>query len=344
MGLLRRTPPPERRVTAFWDWWTREGARTSAAAIDALDPHRVAEEISRRVGAVDRRLAWEFAPGEVSDHLLVVTAEGDPALRALARQWLLHAPEPDGSWSFSDLRPPARAPEGIVLSAEDAPRIGFGQVSVAARRRGVRLDLVVHHPSFGELPPQARTRIAFLALDATLGEALVQCWVGTVETATEVPRDGLGLEALGAAVRELADEYVDADGHPAWLLLEAATDAVRGLASTVVPLDPLLAPHLTVHVGVVAEYAEQTDEGLPGPGSLDRLRALEDRLAQVLGGDGLLVAHETSAGRRVLHAYARSGAPLSARALSTALPWPEGRLRASVEDDPGWQAVGHLRA
>ena len=344
MAFLRRTLPPERRVADFWDWWTRKGARVSAAAIEALDPQRVAEEISRRVAAVDEGLAWEFAPGELSDHLLVVTAEGDPTLRDLARRWLLGAPDPDGTWSYADVRPPAQDPEGIVLSAEDAPEIGFGRVTVSARRRGLGLDVVLHHPAFAELPEQARTRIAFLALDAALGEAAVECWVGAVEASTVAPLDGFGLAALAAVVRDLAAQYVDADGHPAWQLLEANTPDGRGLASTLVPLNPLVAPHLTVHVGVAVEYADQTDEGLPGAGSLERLRDLEDRLVEVLGTEGMLVAHETAAGRRLLHAYARSRPSASPRELAAGLPWAEGRVRVSVDDDPGWQAVRHLRA
>lgn len=343
MPFLRRTPPPERRVADFWDWWRREGARASVASIEGHDPRRIAPEVSRRVDALHPGLAWEFGPGDLSDHLLVVTAEGDVALRALARQWLLAAPVPDGTWSYSDVRPPATDPDGIVLSAEDAPRISFGEVTVAASRRGVRLDVVVHHPAFAEIPEQARGQIAFLALDAALGEAAMECWVGGVETATTAPPDGTGLAALAADVRDLAGEYVDADGHAGWLLLETRTPSGRGLASTVVPLNPLLAPHLTVHVGVVAEYADQTDEGLPATGALELLRALEDRLEHLIGPDGMVVAHETAAGARVLHAYARAGA-VTSRALGAALAWAEGRLRVSVEDDPGWQAVRHLRA
>lgn len=344
MPFLRRTPTPARRIADFWDWWAREGARACAAALECRDPHRVTEDISRHVDALHAGLAWEFAPGELSEHVLVVTAEGDGTLRGLARQWLLAAPEADATWSFSDQRPPAQGVEDIVLSAEDSPDIAFGQVSVAARERGTLIDVVVHHPAFAELPTAARSRIAFLALDAALGEAAVECWIGAIETATQAPVDGLGLAALSTLVRELASEHVDADGNPGWQLLETATADGRGLASTVVPLDPLLAPHLTVHVAVVVEYADRTDEGLPGPGSLQRLRDLEDRLAGVLGADGMVVAHETAAGRRVLHAYARPGATASRRALAAGLSWPEGPLRVTVADDPGWQAVRHLRA
>lgn len=344
MPFLRRTPPPERRIAAFWDWWGRDGARSCAAAIEERDPHRVAEDISRHVAALHDGLAWEFAPGELSEHVLVVTAEGDPAMRALARQWLLAAPEPDGTWSYSDLRPPARDVEGVVLSAEDNPDIAFRDVTVAARRRGTLLDVVVHHPAFAELPERARAQIAFLAVDAAVGEAAVECWIGVVETATAPPLDGFGLAGLAVAVRDLAGEYVDADGRPTWLLLQSTSPSGQGLASTVVPLDPLLAPHLTVHVGVTAEYADRTEEGLPGPGSLDRLRQLEDLLTRLLGSDGMVVAHETAAGRRVLHAFVREGSAAARDGLASHLPWVEGPLRVTVTEDPGWQAVRHLRA
>src|SRR5215208_8431902 len=163
MGLFRRrVSEPAERIPEFWAWWAAQGADSCAAAIAAGTPDRVADEVSARVHAIHPDLAWELAPGQISAHTLVVTAEGSPELRPVARRWLLAAAAADETWSYDDKRAAAEDPEATTLSGgPGAPDIRFADVSVAARKAGTRLDVTVHHPAFPELPDDARLQVAF---------------------------------------------------------------------------------------------------------------------------------------------------------------------------------------
>lgn len=346
MGLFRRkTTDPADALRSFWEWWTTRGASLCAAAIADRDPGRVAAELSDRVQAVDPGLAWELAAGQVSEHTLVLTAEGNPDLRPIARRWLLAAPDADPTWSYDDHRGAAEDPEGIVLQGGDGmPGIGFRDVGIGARKAGTRLDVTLHHPAFADLPEQARLQIAFLALDAALGENDTELWIGTIETSTYPPIDGFGLLALRSLVADLRRESTDEDGRPHWALLQGEGPNGPVLAAARSPLHPIFGPMFTRHVAGHVPYGQQTEAGMPGPDVLDALRTLEDRLEATLGVDGLLVAHESSVGTRVFHFYVDPESGAVDRLAAVLDPWPDGDVRVRVTDgDPGWEGVRHLR-
>lgn len=342
MNLFRRKTAEPDRIAAFWAWWTAEGAGSCAAAIAAGDARRVVPVLGPQVQRIHPGLAWELAAGVVSAHTLVVSPEGAAELRALARRWLLAAPPADETWSYTDVRPRAADPESVSLGLEGGVPLSFGDVSVAAHRVGTRLDVTVHHPAFAGLPDGARGRVAMLALDAALGETAVELWIGRI-TATELaPRDAFGLGALRAFVEQMQGDYVDEDGAPSWHLLRGEGPGGPVVAMATVPLHPAVAPLLTHHVTVMASYADQTDDGLPAGASLDALRGLEDDLAELLGGDGRVVAHESSAGVRLLHAYVDGATDAPERLRRARLPWAEGTVEVRVDPDPAWDAVRHL--
>lgn len=346
MGLFRRkTAEPADGIHSFWDWWTSNGASRCAEAIADKEPGRVAAEITERVHAIDPGLAWELAAGQVSEHVLVVTAEGNPDLRPIARRWLLAAPAADPTWSYDDHRGAADDPEGIVLQGGDgAPGIGFKDIGIGARKAGTRLDVTVHHPAFADLPEQARLQVAFLALDAALGENDTELWIGAIQASTYPPIDGFGLLALRSLVADLRRESTDEDGRPQWALLQGEGPNGPVLAAARSPLHPIFGPMFTRHVASHVPYGEQTEAGLPGPEVLDALRDLEDSLEAALGIDGLLVAHESSAGMRVFHCYVDPESDVVDRLVAVLDPWPDGDVRVRVTDgDPGWEAVRHLR-
>ncbi len=88
-------------------------------------------------------------------------------------------------------------------------------------------------------------------------------------------------------------------------------------------------------------FAGQTPQGLPDPGSLGRLRELEDELTGRLPPYVLLVAHETTRGVRTLHLYADSDDPAVAGQVRDIVSgWPGSAVRPSP--DAGWRAIRHL--
>lgn len=345
MGIFRRNRQADGagRSEDFWDWWTRTGAALTADALARSEPSQVAEELSRAVGAIHPELSWELAAGDLSEHVLVVTSGGHPDLRAIARRWLLAAPPSDETWSYSDHRPPAADPEGIRLSSGEGAEIDFARISVTARLSGIRFDTVVHHPAFAGLPVESQLQAAFLALDAALGENDVELWIGHLETAEHGVIDGFGLSALRALVQDHTSRYVDQDGGPSWALMQGETSDGPVLASAQVPLHPVVAPHLSVHVAVLLPYRRVTEEGMPDDDSLASLRHFEDRLAGVLGKDGRIVAHQSSAGVRVLHVYVDETSDATRRITAAAAGWAEGTAEVQAMADPSWESVAHLR-
>jgi hypothetical protein len=333
-----------RAIDEFWAWWRAAGARESAEAIAAGDPERTATMLSRRVHAVDKGLAWELGPGSAgSEHVLTVTPDGNPDLRAVARRWRLAAPASDAVWEFSDTRRPAADVEGAALVL-DGVEIDLASARVAARVDGHAVDVTVHHPAFGRLPEQRRTMAAFLLLDWAVGEADVEAWVGAVATTTVTPLDPVPMTGLRAVVRQLRELNTDGDGNPGWVLLQGeGRNGVAVVAGVQVPLKAVTAPHYDTHVAIAVPYTEQTDAGFPGPAAFAAVRELENLLAERLGSSGRLVAHETSAGIRILHFYVDGTTPAAGQLRAAVTGWQQGRVRVDVAHDPAWKRVAHLR-
>lgn len=327
---------------AFWAWWTSEGASLVEAAIEAGTVVDLADAITERVQAVAPGLAWELGPGLAAQHRLVVTAEGNPDLRATARRLLLAAPEATGTWEYADARGAALDP------AEGGMRVGevdvdFASIRVGATRVGNHVDVVVHHPRMRELPEQARGTVMFISLDHTLGETECETWVGNVDAALDAPVDGLTLDGLRDLVAQVRADATADDGGPVWVILRGEVDGTPLMAMAQVPLAPSWAPHLDAHLSVDVPFAAATDDGFPTDATLDQLRALEDHLAERIGDMGRLVAHETGSGRRTLHFYVDSARPTAGVAEAAVQGWSQGSVVVTHAPDPGWHGVRHLR-
>ncbi|MBC9957470.1 DUF695 domain-containing protein [Yimella sp. cx-51] len=324
-------------IAQFWSWWIDEGMARSSTALADGDPGRIVADLTARVEAVAADLTWEFAKGDTSMHRLVVTADGDPHLRAAARRWLEAAPEGDVFWSYADARPPMLDLGGAQLEL-DGTTLALDQVRVGVHRSGTRVDVQVHHPSLEQLSPGARNTFCFLAVDAAVGELLTETWIGELEPAVAAPIDSFGLTGLRAVVRDLADEF---SGDNQWVALEGvgAGGPVHVLAR--VPLAAASAPTLNQCVMVVLTGLKG-ENGLPDDESRARVDTFRDHLVDRLEGQGELVAVLFAAGECLLYFYV-DGERTGAEQLRAAVRgWP-GKARVEVEDDPGWANVAHLR-
>lgn len=344
MRLFRRTSPkdPRQVVDDFWRWWVSEGAEGTARAIDEGSLEAWADELAARVDAVDPELAWELSPGATSRHVLVVTAEGDPAVRPTARRWRRAAPPPDAVWEYSDVRLPASKMDWTLTL--DGRALDADAVRALATSAGSSLDVVIHHPEMAQMAERTRDQAAFLLLDTALGEAAVETWIGTVRSSAAPVASGVDLSRLRKMVAALEAEHTNDEGEPSWAVLEATNQ--RGapvLALTRVPLRPMTAPHLDTHVGISLRFADVEESGLPGERSLTALRALEDHLIERLGDSGQVVAHETTTGVRMLHLYVDSTTPAVDQIKAALGGWAESRPRVDIAIDPAWDAVRHLR-
>lgn len=343
MALFRRraSGAPDDPVAMFWQWWTTEGRALAEQSIAGqLDPHSFAETMKSHVTSLGD-LGWELTSGETSEHVLVLTSEGNPDLRAVARRVVLAAPDADATWSFVDARPPLPDPEAAVVGTKGT-QVDFSQVLVSARMNNGRFDVAVHHPSFADLPEDGRIQITFLAMDAALGEVDSELWLGEVTPVEFPPLDGFGLKALRSVVHDLKGQRLDQDGHPGWAMLRGETPQGPLLAMARSPLHALTAPHLDTYVGVALPYSHHTEDGLADEGSLEPLRQFEARLERELGNSGQVVAHLSNAGVRTLHVYVDSTAGVLSTVKGLAKTWDQGKATVHEMHDPGWSAVSHL--
>ena len=351
MGLFRRRRDSAgaERVAAlarFWDWWSGAGA---AEVGGALEEGRIGDAtalVAARVHAVDPGLAGDLGPGTTSTHRLVVTADGDADLRPLARRWRLAGPPDDAQWSFADARPPVEQPRTyrVQLGAWDVDLV---RASAAARVAHAAVDATVFHPDFHHLDEGTRDVAARLLLDALLGEAAVETWLGEVRGTDIEPLDPVPLLGLRAVVRDLAAEHTDPDGRPRWILLNGtAADGTAVGAAARAPLRAATDPHLDTHVAVAVPYADRSPDGLPGPDSRRLLATLQQQVEEHLGDRGSVLAHESHAGVRLLHAYLDSTTDAMDRLGAVVAGWSEAGAAAGVSRpvrDPAWARVAHLR-
>lgn len=324
----------------FWTWWESAAGRID----DAIGSGTVdgwSDRLTEQVHAIDEGLAWELAPGLGARHQLVVTAEGDPDMRATARRWLRGAPAADETWEYADARQRVDSLDDLALTM-NGQEVSLSDVVVAATREGNHYDVVVHHRLFSEPAADSDKSVTFIALDAALGEFEVETWLGGVEVSATRPQGAVTLEDLRRLVDDLAEENLT-EGRPSWALLRAETEQGPVLAAARVPLASAVAPHLDHHVSVRIPYTDRTEAGLPVADTLDALRDLEDHLTGRLASSGELVAHETSDGVRELHFYIDGQTPAAAVLEAAVDGWSQGEVLVSTQPDPAWAVVSHLR-
>ncbi len=337
--IFSRRRDPSSGIRDFWAAWPALRARAEAAFAAQRVDHDLVHDVSERVNAIHADLEWEFSKGRTAQHAFIVSAAGDPALRALAHRWQLAAPAADATWEYHGAR---QAEPAMLDGAFEADGV---RAELSELRYGFALDeprheydVVVYHPAFVTMPEQDRLRLAYLSLTWLLGEDGVEIWIGTIDTTVAELDGALPGSALAEAVAALAGQF-DEDS---WAVLSTPeTAAVPRFATVQQPLKPARRPSYDTHIGVTLPF-RATGNGLPDQDSLDALRAFEDSLAPLLDG-AELIAHETGENVRTLHIYGDStrfaAKPLEKHAGS----WREGRAKVRTSTDPSWERVRHLR-
>jgi hypothetical protein len=327
MRFFRRDPDPAQGIEAFWRWWaTARDPLADAIATETLD--RWVEPISQHVKAIDAGLAWELAKGTSSAHMLVVTPEGDLAVRPRAMAWLAAAPPADATWEYHAARQPG--PLGTLRFGDlDIDLAEFRAIAGWDEGRE-RLDVKLWHPALAGAPQGARLRGAFLFLDNLLGEEGVERWIGEIDVLDD-PTGGRTPDELRAEVERRAAE---ATGE-SWVLatMEDGRDqAVCVLNLAVKPIDhPTCSSHLQVTVALGLEQLAGADE------TTAALDAAEDALTEDLRPLG--VAHlgrVTRRRERDMHWMVAE--PDAAREVARA--WATSHRdwspRIEVRPDPRW--------
>jgi Family of unknown function (DUF695) len=329
MRFFRRSDAPdEAPIQHFWTWWAAARDRI-AASIEAGTAHELVKEISDRVARIDTGLAWELAPGATARHALVVTPEGNPALRPKALGWLASAPPVDATWEYHASR---QAGELLTLEAGGL-RVDLNEFRAIAswNEDRQRVDVKLWHPALEAAPEGTRIQVAFLFLDALLGEDGVERWVGEI--------DVLDAPITGRSPSELRDE-VDRQAAQAtgesWSL-STRTDR-RGEEAIVVANVAIKSIDFPYHQHHALVTVPTGSEALAGNAAeSDALNAAEDRLTEAMAGaSGVYVGRVTERRRRLIHFVCRDPGP----AKETAEAWARDERRfqptVQVRPDPSW--------
>ncbi len=328
----RRKPDPGAAIDAFWTWWATARPRAERL-IDGGSDDRLVDEISEAVSAIHPELQWEFTAGSSSAHLLVVSAAGDPELRALAERWRRAGPAPDGTFGYASARQGNRdALDGTLSIAGHQLELADLRFSPEEDEDLDCLHVNVWHPVFPSMPEGARDQVAFLSLDWLLGEDVVEVWIGRIEA---TPRPG-GLTGAQLAV-EVAALIPD---EPRWRTMSGELGGKPIIALAQTHLSPARWPGYDLHIRLDVPYRSRDEHGFPDQPTLDALYALEDHVSAHADG-AVVVAHETSDGVRTTHLYADR--PAATHALEPLIAsWQDGRVRMTVTPDPRWEQVAHL--
>ncbi len=292
--------------------------------------------LSEHVSAIDDRLDWEFGPGERAAHHLCLSSKGDPVLRVVVERWRRSAPTEDATWEFYGARR-ANPRGGLQLDIGDhhlvLDELALGLEEDSAKER---IHLVVDHPQFAVMADDdLKLRIAFIALDNTLGEDDVERWIGGVELARGPLSESVTLPQLSARVRAFAaratgDRWAllkgTFDGAPLFVLINTAIKRIDHLV-------------LDTHVQAIITIAHPTSEGLTDNDEAAALNAMEDELQAMLGAEAVHVARETSRGKRTLHFHVMEGGPSAAIFAHWRARHPDYAIELTVEHDPRWQIL-----
>lgn len=337
MALFKKTTvPSDPPIAEFWHWWKSEGRAAVTAAIDAQDFGSLPGLITQKVHSIHPELVWELGSGRSSQHCLTVSAGGVSVARPSAERWRRSAPDADAVWEYVAARQRSADAGSARLEFEGVP------LSLAEAILGVEVDeerasvnVAMFHPAFGQLAPEQRMHVVFLALDWALGEDDVERWLGSIELADARPPSGVGLAELPGIVDALA-----ARTSETWVMMEApAKRGQRRIVQAQRPLRWIDQPLFDLHSEVVLDYKTSRPDGLPDEDALDRLREQEDSLVEAAGSRAKLLVLDTSGGRRTLHLYSDSEDQNAADIITRwAAATPGARVTHSL--DPSWT---HLR-
>ncbi|WP_185744120.1 DUF695 domain-containing protein [Arachnia propionica] len=323
-------------VQQFWTWWEEHRIEVARAVATGEQVERIAEELTTRLDQVDERLAWEVGAGDGgSAMVLVISAEGDPALRALARRVVLAAPPADAQWCYADLKAPK---SGGVLSFAGHD-LDLDDARVAVEQDPTKVHLEVWHPVFTQVDEDTRLRLAFLMLDTVVGEERIELWVGAVEAAEEEPEDAVPLAEVQRAIDDLRASFLAEGGEPCWTLLQGEGPNGPLVARVQFPVHSLVNPLWETHVAIERRYPDDSGTGFPGEEDHELNGRIEDEIMASCGRDGDLRAVETGGGRVLWHCFADPTTGLAARLQDIA---HRHGAQVTIEHDPAWETIDHL--
>jgi hypothetical protein len=328
----KEPPGPNDAIAAFWAFWARS-RDDIAKAIEKRTLDRWTDPISSAVKAIHPDLAWELGAGTQAQHYMCISAEGDMALRVVCERWLSRAPAVDATWEYRAAKPGDSRPGCVISFAGVDLDLDEALISVERDEDRERAHVTFFHPRLHELEPALHKQVAFIVLDATLGEDDVERWIGAIETSLEPAEGALTLSELDASLSAWREPR-----EPTWTMLRSkARDGspILVLANLAVKrVDHLL---MDTHLAVEIRYDGERNQGLPESEELSILQQLEAELIDELGRDAVHIATETTQGTRTNHFHVASQGPALTRAHAWERAHPERQIEITAQLDPTWE-------
>jgi hypothetical protein len=343
MGLFRRRASrfvdPRPAIREFWAWWS-DHRNDVVAAFDEDRLDDLLNMLQPVVSAIDDRLTWQTTSSQTKRFGLVVSSGGVPEVRATAERWLLTAPDdPDVEFFSTRKRDPAFF-ESASVKVDD---FDFPMNELVANARvdsaTGKVNVVVHHPLFTLIDDDHRLHVAFMGLDAALGEEAVQRWLGSIEVSVDSPVDAIPVASLSEVVDQLSAR---GGGGGEWAAMEGV--GPRGPVFAIIrrAAGPDTHPLADTHVAVVLGY-DAAENGMPTDPSIStEIEEFEADVVQAFGGDGphvVHIGHITGAGQVVAHFYV-DGLEIDPGVAKPVLDkWSRGKATMATSRDPGWEHV-----
>ncbi|AYY11771.1 hypothetical protein EF847_02560 [Actinobacteria bacterium YIM 96077] len=333
---MSRATDPRPAIAAFWSWW---GAHRQEI-VEALEENRTEAAlrlVEPAIAAIDSRLSCEFTASRDKKFGLLVTSAGVPELRATAARWCLAAPD-DADVEFISTR--WRHPETLESSVVKVDDFDFALNELVAAARvdtnSGKVHVAVHHPLFTLVDHDHRLRVAFLGLDAAVGEIDVERWIGSVEVTVDSPVDAMPLASLGSVVDQLGGSGGE------WAAMEGRSPKGPVFAIVRRAVSRYTHPLADTHVAVVLGY-EDSGNGMPAdPSITHEIEELEGHIVDAFGGEGpqvVHVGHITGGSQVVAHFYV-DGLEIDPDVAKPVLEkWSRGKTSIARSYDPRWEHV-----
>jgi len=222
----RQRPIIKQKIAGWW--------RAFAAHAADIDAHITRKQnwdlpkwIHENLNPISHELMWEFGPGLLGGHRLVITPESNHELRPLVDEILSAAPKIP-NWEFYPYRLPSDFPEAeTMVKARGGARLSDMRFVLQAGKFN-RVD--IHCLVKSDFPKDLIRNTAFIAIENLLGEEMLDHWIGNIENET-VPvfpstaiqgdkmLDGLRTTVAGIVGKLPAEPWIGRMGKQQWSLL-----------------------------------------------------------------------------------------------------------------------------
>ena len=130
------------------------------------------------------------------------------------------------------------------------------------------IHVTVYHPSIVMTSTPSK-KIAYLLLDALLGEEAMDLWIGSVDGVPDPDPGSVPFYLLRDEVERMTRGFAAKGGERQWQLIESRQSAGSTIVSVTPPLDPIIAPLSTEYVVATVKYTDRIEQGMPGPAALE---------------------------------------------------------------------------